>query len=344
MRTHRRFFLLRPQQLPRSRAEFVATTPVTAALSMMRLSAPPSSDENALEVARAALVQLGVTDQCFTPVVNDADESPGNRANDEVFAIVRVTGPSFPMLVHSTVQGFIALLEEAIGAGANVTPVEWSRLRAAFAVLFDTFGGENYSDETAQDPAALRAPPAVRRDSDHSALQRWRRGHHMFMVVIQGLVVLFNSFRHEIETSNFHAAQALLDATTRVMAGVGPALQFTGDFCYSDYEKEVRPTLMPPQAPPGLTGLYWRDHEYLMKLLGRMRPILMNLGTSFSPCLHHLHEALASAYDSHKVVCSSFVGSERSSLLMASRTRQPAVETLDHFMRVRLQLVKPPAA
>ena len=343
MRADRQFFLLRPQQLPRSRAELVATIPITAALHTMRRATPPAPNEDALQAAREALSQLGVTNQCLTPVVDETDESPDNRANDEVFHIVRVEGQTFPLLVHSTLQGFVALLEEALSAGAKLTPVEWSRLRTAFAVLFETFRGEHVSEEMPPEAIVAPEPPAAARcDRQQNALQRWTRGHHMFMVVIQGLVVIFNCLRHELEASNLRTADALLRAATRLMMGVGPALRFTGDFGYSEYEKEVRPTLTPPAAPPGLSGLYWRDHEYLMKLLARMRPMLMNLDASLRDHLHPLHEALATAYESHKFVCGSFVGSERSSLLMASRTQQPAVETLDHFKRVRLQLVKPP--
>src|SRR5689334_20165369 len=134
MRAHRKFFLLRPQQLPRSRAELVATISVRAALSTLRRSAPPTSDEAALELAKQALLRLDLPDQCCAPVTEDSDESPDNRANDEVFDIVRVAGESVPLLVHSTIRGFIALLEEALDAGANVTPAEWRQLRTAFAV------------------------------------------------------------------------------------------------------------------------------------------------------------------------------------------------------------------
>jgi len=341
MHAHRQFFLLRPQQLPCSRAELVATAAVADCLNELRRSVPPASDEEALGVAQEALHRLDLSPRSLTPVADDPEESPGNRANDQTFHIVRVTGPTLPLLVHSTLQGFIALLEEALEAGANLTAAEWARLRTVFAVLFQTYRGELVSHAAELQTAALAAPPPVWRVGEHSALQRWRHGHYMFMVVIQGLVVLFNSLRREIEAGDFGAADALLGATTHIMTGVGPALRFAGDFAYSEYEKEVRPTLMPPAAPPGLSGLYWRDHEYLMKLLGRMRPMLMGLAP---PLRHHaqpLHDALASAYESHKLVCSSFVGSERSSLLMASRTQQPAVETLDHFKRVRTQLLKP---
>lgn len=335
----RPFYLLPPDSLPRSREECVASGDAAAALEIVSGSAG-CPDESALAQARRAIARLGLDPRSLEQLGEDPHESPENRSNDRAFGIVRVRGEVIPILVNSTLHGFVALLEEAIAGGASVGAEDWSRLRRAFGLLFHILRGGSV-DELAN-PDSGRAPPDPPRaaEEDHSALSRWIRGHHMFMVLIQGLVTSFSSFQREVEAGRIDRARDSLKAATCLMAGSGAALRFTGDFAYSDYEREVRPTLMPPIAPLGLTGLYWRDHEYLIRFLTQARSMFSSLDPSLREQLHAFHDALTGAYESHKGVCASFVGTERPSLLMATRTQRAAVDTLDHFMRVRLHLVQ----
>jgi hypothetical protein len=340
MNERKTFYLLAPQSLPRSREEYVADGPAAAALEIMRACTPNGPDKTALTAAHTAIARLNLNLQSLEAMEADPNESDENRANDQAFGIVRVRGEVPPILVHSTLQGFVALMEEATAGGANVTAEEWTQLRGAFSLLFHILGSgriDQFADPESAG-ALIQPPRAV--EERHSALSRWIRGHHMFMVLIQGLVAAFSSFQHEVETGRLVEAKDSLRAATCLMVGSGVALRFTGDFQYSDYEREVRPTLMPPVAPPGLTGLYWRDHEYMMKFLAKMRPLFASLDPSLREPLHVFHEALKQTYGAHKLVCASFVGTEQPSLLMATRTEQSAVDTLDHFMRVRLNLVR----
>jgi hypothetical protein len=337
----RTFYLLAPESLPRSRTECVASGGAAAALEIICTCPADGQDEAVLVEARRAVARLNLDPRSLVPVgEDDPHESEANRSNDRTFGIVRVRGEVIPILVHSTLQGFVALLEEAIAGGANVSAQEWSKLRGAFSLLFHLLRNGTVDDYANPDrlPAPIEPPQAT--EKQHSALSRWIRGHHMFMVLIQGLVAAFSSLEREVEAGQLGQAKDSLQAATCLMAGSGAALRFTGDFQYSDYEREVRPTLMPPIAPQGLTGLYWRDHEYLMKLLTKMRPLFTSLEPSLREQLHSFCHALQKTYNSHKVVCASFVGTVQPSLLMATRIERSAVDTLDHFMRVRLNLVK----
>jgi len=331
------FYLLTPERLPRGRAEYVAAGDAAAALEIMSACPPDCRDESALVQARTAISRLNLDHRLLMPAGGDANESQNNRSNDRAFGIVRVRGEAMPILIHSTLQGFVALLEEAIAGGANVNAEDWTRLRSAFHLLFHILRNGSWA---APDRLNVPIEPPRAADQQHSALSRWIRGHHMFMVLIQGLVAAFSSFQEEIEAARLGPARDALRAATCLMVGSGVALHFTGDFPYSDYEREVRPTLMPPLAPNGLTGLYWRDHEYLMKVLTRLRPVFTRFDPFIREQLHSFHEALRQTYGSHKVVCARFVGTAQPSLLMANRIERSAVDTLDHFMRVRLNLVK----
>jgi hypothetical protein len=336
----REFFLLAPESLPDCRQECIPTHESAAALEIINSCSPDVSDELALAQARKALVHLGLNSELLIPMEGDPNESPDNRSNDRAFGIVRVRGETMSILTYSTLQGFVTLLEEASAGGANVSADDWNKLRRAFFLLFHLLDNGRIDGfmDSPHNSGEVQSPRAA--NEQHSALSRWTRGHHAFMTLIQGLVVVFRSFQHEVEDGHLTQAKESLRAATCLMAASGVALRFTGDFRYSDYEREVRPTLMPPIAPEGLTGLYWRDHEYLIKSLTKMRSLFTGIDTSLREELHSFHEALKNAYESHKCVCASFVGNQQPSLLMASRTDKSAVDTLDHFMRVRLNLIK----
>ncbi|NVI98246.1 hypothetical protein HV824_08925 [Myxococcus sp. AM009] len=241
-----------------------------------------------------------------------------------------------PLLVHSTLQGFATLLDEALVNGTDLEPQAWGQLRAAYNTLFDTFLGR----PPARDEEVPMPPPRSTSEGERDALRRWTRGHYVFMSIVQGLSVVLNGLTRDINASDIPSAQVNFERATTIMMGAESALRFTGDYSYNAYEKSVRPTLMPPIAPPGMTGLRWRDHEHLVKILSGMRPLFSALDPALEPYREAFYASISHTYDSHKLVCSSFVGTERTSLLMAERTEKSAIEILDHFKRVRLQLVK----
>lgn len=325
------FYLLQPERLPAHRGELASGGLAAVLNDMAGLHQRP--DSVALEAARKALHQLGLGPDRFTPVRDDPNESQGNKANDLAFRIVRVQGDVMPLLVHSALQGFVALLDEAVTGGSDLDSEQWGRLRAAFTAMFSILAGQGGEPP----PVGDMEPTRLTAGSERDALVRWTRGHHVFMVLVQGLVVSLNRFRKDLASGDVAGAASALKTATVLMGGSEAALRFTGDYSYSAYEKSVRPTLMPPVAPPGMSGLRWRDHEHMVALLTEMRPVFAQLQ---EPVLREqrdaFHAAIAHAYDAHKLVCGSFVGHETTSLL----SKKSAVEVLDNFKKGRLLLVK----
>lgn len=160
------------------------------------------------------------------------------------------------------------------------------------------------------------------------------------MVFVQGIVMALNAFRRGVESRDRARSKIALTTATDLMSGSEAALRFAGDFSYTDYEQSVRPTLMPPLAPPGMSGLRWRDHEHLIALLAQLRPIFADIEPSLAGARDAFYDAIGDAYSAHRFVCASFVGTERGSLLTGGKTKS-AVEMIDHFKRVRMSLVKP---
>ncbi|WP_338871403.1 hypothetical protein [Myxococcus stipitatus] len=329
-------YLLRPERLPRVRGELQGAAAHVAVLEPLARLHRSSPEEQAMLAARDALARLGLGPADFMPVVDDPEASQGNKDNDQAFAIVRVDGQVVPLLVQSTLHGFVTLLDEALTSGTDLEPAAWGRLRHAFSVLFDVLLDRPFHREGAEP----LPPPRSTASGERDALRRWTRGHYVFMSLVQGMVVLLHGLREGVETENLEFARSALERVTALMDGAEAALRFTGDYSYTAYEKSVRPTLMPPVAPPGMTGLRWRDHEYMVKVLSGLRPVFSRLPAELESAREEFYQSVARAYDAHKTVCASFVGTERTSLLMAERTEKSAVEILEHFKRVRLHLVK----
>ncbi|ATB30111.1 hypothetical protein [Melittangium boletus] len=294
------------------------------------------AEPRALAAAHEALARLGLGPGDFQPVGEDPHESRENRDNDQVFSIVRVDGGRMPLLVHSALQGYVTLLDEALTRGTDLEPEAWGGLRAALHTVFDILLDRPFERED----GVPMAPPRSTTGGERDALLRWTRGHHVFMVLLQGLIVVLNGLHRDLESSDIPAARAGLERATVLMRGSESAMRFAGDYDASAYERSVRPHLMPPRAPSELTGLRWRDHEYLIKVLTGLRPLFLKLDPSLKPQHEAFYRAVAQTYDAHKCVCARFVGTESASLFMAERSDRSAMEVLEHFKRSRLQLVK----
>lgn len=335
MTTPAEFYLLRPDELPRQRAVLHADRATCAVLAPVAAAlAAWQPDDDVLKATRAALAALALTEADLVRIADDPDESFESRANDQSFRIVRVRGHATRVLANSTLLAFALLWEDARDGGCELDAGAWARLRHALATIV-----ARLANAPVQAPRDALAPPRSHPARPRDALRRWQHGHYAFMAIVQGLILTLHELGEAFARDDEDAMVAALIDATAIMAGTQAALRFAGDFAFADYNAAVRPTLMPPIAPPGMTGLHWRDHRFMISLLVRLRPSFAAMPARARVALEALYAATADAYESHKYVCASFVGTERPSLLMASRSEKTAVETLDHFKHIRLGLL-----
>jgi hypothetical protein len=137
---------------------------------------------------------------------------------------------------------------------------------------------------------------------------------------------------------------ALVAATvaTRLMWASRGALRYAGDAAQPEYDAEIRPTLMPPVAPPKMSGLRWRDHEALVRALTDSTKGWAWLAERDDAPLAEFRDALGATYDAHRGVCAHFVGERSTSLLANSSSSRSAVSVLDQFRRIRLAALPEP--
>ena len=101
--------------------------------------------------------------------------------------------------------------------------------------------------------------------------------------------------------------------------------------------------MSPPRVRDGFSGLQTRDHAYLVRLFGRLKPVFGSLDPGGAH--QEFIDSVVSAYASHEFICARFRGDVLPSLRMeaASRgkTQRPGTTVIREMMRARLALVNP---
>lgn len=172
-------------------------------------------------------------------------------------------------------------------------------------------------------------------------LARWRVGHHLFFVLIQGLVLALRRFELALEAGSTQDAASRLESATSLLWASAIAMRFAGDFEPEKYDHEVRPTMTPPQVPDGFSGLLSQDHHAMVETLKRLRPVFAAPPPGLERSRDRFVAALDSAYRCHMFVCRRFAGDEAPSLRTATGNARSAVQVLEKFHRSRVETVEP---
>ena len=177
-------------------------------------------------------------------------------------------------------------------------------------------------------------------DSKKAALSRWKIGHHLFFIILQGLVLVLRSIHDGLKNEESQEVIHRLERATSLLWASAVCLRFAGDFESSEYEEIVRPTMEPPLVPEGFSGLLSSDHARMVKELRHIKPLLIDPPEYLKLSRDRFLKALDAVYDSHKYVCSKFDGDTAPSLRMNQASTKSAVEVLDSFHQQRRRLVR----
>ncbi|MEV8319611.1 hypothetical protein AB0Q95_36185 [Streptomyces sp. NPDC059900] len=329
------FVLARPEDLPATVPAVEAARPPAATALAARISAPaartgPGPLRGAVAAARGDLGAVHAT-----PVGDDPRESRPNRDNDLAFGIERHHGQPLALLLAALLAAYEGALELVDDQGTGLDSGDWQDLVDGFDVTARWIA----SPRRVPGLLAAPAPQPVRRSTPLDGLRRWVRGHHVFMVFAQGCTLALSGMTAAARDGDREAAEGAAAVATRVMCACRAALRFAGDATETQYHGEIRPTLMPPVAPPQMSGLRWRDHEALVRALGEAGPAWAWLAAERPELLEGFRSALDTTYDAHKGVCGHFVGDQSPSLLATSRSARPAIGVIEQFHRIRADLL-----
>ncbi|WP_438388902.1 hypothetical protein [Actinopolyspora saharensis] len=342
------FRLGRPEDLPSSLAGLMSAARPTQKAARLLADADPS---DLTELAAAADAARGVLEADYgETVADDPQESESNRHNDLAFGIVRCTGAPLPLMVDAALHALSGILDLTERIGTGLADEDWNDLLSglATAVVWPSSANagapwERHTDgQPDSRPDARTRPPqltgAARPDD---ALRRWVRGHHVFMVFAQCCATALRCLRSAAEQDEVDSAYAAARAATVLMKASRGALQYAGDSTNDEYVTEIRPTLMPPVAPPKMSGLHWRDHEALISALAAARDCWDTLSSVAPELVEEFRSALDTTYAAHRGVCRHFVGDSSPSLLATSQSQRSAVGVLTQFRDRRLGLMPP---
>ncbi|MFD3333865.1 hypothetical protein ACFWV1_14645 [Streptomyces sp. NPDC058700] len=161
-----------------------------------------------------------------------------------------------------------------------------------------------------------------------TAGQRWIQGHRLFFALTQATVL---ALRHALRAPSAAGAALGLESAAHFLRASAAALRVTASFDAQDYHDTVRPSMAPPQAPRGFSGLWSADHRVLVQSLREWGLAAPARSSTLRPAHRRLVEVLTDVHHAHVGVCSRFVGSGPSLL----RGAEPGVQVLDRLCRRR---------
>lgn len=165
-------------------------------------------------------------------------------------------------------------------------------------------------------------------------MQRWVRGHQIFVALTQGLIFSFQEIASRADRENDSELRTFVNLAITLLAGCAAALEFTGDFPPEDYTNIIRPSMRPLFVSETFSGLVSIDHGHFVKTLRELKPALDLVRHRDALRHDRLAQAVSAVYESHKFVCERFVGKQPSLRLAASSTKS-GVDQLEHFRTQR---------
>ncbi len=301
----------------------------------LRLSAgtsPARPDDTAVPLGARGAISL------------EADEDQAEH--DRYFSVRRSARGPAHRFVAGLLLAHLSAHENCLEMGVTLlAEPEWNLLFAGLGALLRT-AGQALPPEAL--PASAGAAPALpspagwRAGYDPAA--RWLTGHQLFFSLIQGAIVGLNRFANAMTAGQAAEADESLRFAAAFMRSSATAMKLASDFAPEDYERTVRTAMAPPKVRAGFSGLQTRDHTYLVRLFGALKPVFLTLGPA-GEAHSEFVDSVVSAYAAHEFICARFRGDVLPSLRMEAashgRTQRSGASVIREMMRARLALIDP---
>jgi hypothetical protein len=157
------------------------------------------------------------------------------------------------------------------------------------------------------------------------AVRRWKGGHHAFHVLLVAMNTRLDQASELLDRGEHDAAAPLLDELARLYQAATALMRYASDFRAADYETLVRPSMMPPFASPGFSGLANQDHAIMLDRMARLRAAVARDEEASAPVKAagaRLTLAQKDNRASHMLVCRRFVPDGQSLLRDFFRQRR----------------------
>lgn len=157
------------------------------------------------------------------------------------------------------------------------------------------------------------------------AVLRWKLGHHVFHVLLVTMNTRLNEAISRLEAEEWEATRAALLDLARLYDAATAAMRYAADFSSMQYKQLIRPSMMPPFASEGFSGVHNTEHATMLAGVRTLRRLYKKVRADAPEPVHlawqRLVEAQRANQNNHMYVCRRFVA-EGTSLLQRHYSRQ----------------------
>lgn len=251
-----------------------------------------------------------------------------DAAHDDYFHITRVE-PSADAFITLAFTGRLLLLQDVLASVPSAERDLVTRIDRSLVDMLAGMAGGRVGD-------GVSVTEWVSTGTTRAPLDRWVRGHQIFVVLTQGLVFAFRAMGAAVKANDLEAVTRWADLAVSLLDGSQATFEFTGDFSTEEYVDLVRPSMMPPNTPFCLSGMMSVDHRHFVTTVRDLKPVLKALHSLDADRHARIAGALRSVYDSHIHTCERFVGNQPS-IMTEGKTEKSGVSLLEHFRNIRLR-------
>jgi hypothetical protein len=289
---HSPFILGCPENLPATELELAPSAAMARqVLEYLEACPQPKSLEQYLSTLREIRAQLPSNSTGL--ITDDSRESQENRDNDFAFGIERHRGNTVALLVNAVLNAATQTGELVRRSGTSLDHSEWSDMMSGPQVILQAIANARFTSESR---VRFQAPKSKVEEDDKDPLRRWVRGHLLFMVLCQGMSLCTNLLISAGQDKDLELACAQANRLIQLMNISRITLEFATDLSSQQYVSQIRPTLMPPIAPPKMSGINWRDHMVMISSMRQSTAAWNFIARTYPQLTERMRTTLAQVY------------------------------------------------
>lgn len=145
------------------------------------------------------------------------------------------------------------------------------------------------------------------------AVLRWKLGHHMFHLHLTAMNSLLADARAGLESAQWPDLAHTLEQLRVLYDAATATMRYAADFSPDMYERLIRPSMAPPFASPGFSGVLNLEHARMIEQFSELRRQLKEMRragqtpAAVQGAATRLFAAQARNRRNHILVCERFV-------------------------------------
>jgi hypothetical protein len=167
-------------------------------------------------------------------------------------------------------------------------------------------------------------------DARFALESRWLPGHRAFEVLLAAMNVVLAAASRQLASEELNDLCSSLKTLAVLLRSATCAMHFAADFDAATYLHHIRPTMSPPNVPPGFSGaLNLRHGEFLERFRAVESSLKQRFGNQFESAPAELSEGWREVLKmrsgnlaAHGLVCERFVPGGESLLQQHLQSRE----------------------